>query len=67
MENRFEVDELREVGDQIVGSGRMRARGRTSGVEVDVPLGVVARVENEKLVYGRFYSDPADAVKAAQA
>jgi ketosteroid isomerase-like protein len=41
---RFEMDEIREVEDQIVGSGRFQARGRVSGIELDVPLGVIGVV-----------------------
>ena len=62
---RFEVDEIRDAGEQMVGFGRMRARGRASGVELDVPLGLVGVVRSERVVYARFFSDPADALEAA--
>jgi hypothetical protein len=32
---RFEVDEIRDAGEQMVGFGRMRARGRASGVDLE--------------------------------
>ena len=64
-EVRFEVDELHETGEQVVGSGRFRARGRTSGVDLNVPLGVIGAVRNERIVYGRMFSDPADAFEIA--
>jgi ketosteroid isomerase-like protein len=38
---RFKVDEARDVGEQVVGIGRFLARGRASGVDLDVPLGVL--------------------------
>jgi ketosteroid isomerase-like protein len=41
---RFEMDEIREADEQIVGSGRFQARGRVSGIELDVPLGVIGVV-----------------------
>jgi len=64
-EVRFEIDELRELEDRNVGSGRLKARGRASGVELDVPLGWFGRLRNEKIVFARFYSDPAEALRAA--
>ena len=50
---RLEVDEIRGAGEQVVALGRVRARGRTSGVEHDVPLALVGVVRNGKLVYAR--------------
>ena len=64
-EVRFEVEEIRDAGEQMVGFGRFRARGRASGVELDVPLGLIGVVRNERVAYARFFSDPADALKAA--
>src|SRR5436190_15732541 len=62
---RFEIDELRDAGAHVVGSGRFRARGRTSGLDLNVPLGVIGTVRNERIVYARMFSDPAEALKAA--
>src|SRR3954465_6832431 len=62
---RFEIDETRDAGEQVVGIGRFRARGRASGVDLNVPLGVVQRVQRGKIVYIRFFSEPAEAVEAA--
>jgi ketosteroid isomerase-like protein len=64
-EVRFEVDEVRETGGQLVGFGRFRARGKASGIELNVPLGLVGVVQDRKVVYSRFFSDPADALEAA--
>jgi ketosteroid isomerase-like protein len=62
---RFQVDDIRGSGEQVVGVGRFRARGRGSGADLDVPLGVVGIVRSEKIVHARFFSDPADALRAA--
>ena len=62
---RFEVDEIRDAGEQMVGSGRFRARGRASGVDINVPLGVVGVVRSGRIVYARFFSDPSEALEAA--
>src|SRR5215210_6968307 len=37
----FEVEDLIDVGDQIVALGQMTARGRSTGVEAKLPLAVV--------------------------
>src|SRR5215211_4835188 len=43
-EVRFEVDEIRGAGEQVVALGRVRARGQTSDGERDVPLALVGVV-----------------------
>jgi ketosteroid isomerase-like protein len=64
-EVRFEIEETRDAGEQVVGIGRFRARGRASGVDLDVPLGVFTRVRRGRIVYTRFFSEPAEALEAA--
>jgi ketosteroid isomerase-like protein len=59
------LDEIRDAGDRFVALGHLAAGGRASGVELDVPLGVVGAVRNGKVVYIRFFSDPAEALEAA--
>jgi ketosteroid isomerase-like protein len=62
---RFEFDETRDADDQVVGIGRFRARGRASGLDLNVPIGVLAKVRQRKVFYMRFFSEPADALEAA--
>jgi ketosteroid isomerase-like protein len=62
---RFEIDETRDAGEQVVGIGRFRARGRASGVDLNVPLGVLTRVRRKRIIYTRFFSEPSDALEAA--
>ena len=62
---RFEIEETRDAGEQVVAIGRFRARGRASGVDINVPLGVFTRVRRGKIVYMRFFSEPAEALAAA--
>jgi ketosteroid isomerase-like protein len=64
-EVRFEINETRDAGEQAVGIGRFRARGRASGVDINVPLGGLTRIRRGKIVYTRFFSEPADALEAA--
>ena len=62
---RFEIEETRDAGEQVVGIGRFLARGRASGVEINVPLGIFAKVRRGKIVYTRLFSEPSDALEAA--
>ncbi len=62
---RFEIDEARGASEQVVGIGRFRARGRASGVDLNVPLGVLTKVREGKIIHMRFFSEPADALEAA--
>jgi ketosteroid isomerase-like protein len=62
---RFEIEESRDAGEQVVSTGRFRARGRASGVDINVPLGALTRVRRGKIVYMRFFSQPAEALEAA--
>jgi ketosteroid isomerase-like protein len=64
-EVHFEIEETRDVGEQVVGIGRFQARGRASGVDINVPVGVVQRVRRGKIVYTRLFSEPADALELA--
>ena len=63
-EVRFEIEETRDAGEQVVGIGRFRARGRASGVDINVPVGAVQSVRRGKIVYTRLFSEPADALEA---
>ena len=62
---RMDAEEFREAGDQVVVLGRLRARGRTSGVDLDVPMGFVWRLRDGKVAYARSFSEPADALRDA--
>jgi ketosteroid isomerase-like protein len=64
-EVRFEIEETRDAGEQVVGIGRFRARGRAGGVDINVPVGGVQRVRRGKIVYTRLFSEPAEALEAA--
>ena len=65
VEVRFEAGEMRDVGDQVVVLSRFHGRGRASGAEVDVPIGIVGEVRQGKIAQCRMFSDPEEAFKAA--
>ncbi|HLM31137.1 MAG TPA: nuclear transport factor 2 family protein [Solirubrobacterales bacterium] len=62
---QFSLDEIRDRGDLVVGRAHFRGRGRVSGAELDLAIGVVAIVRAGKIVQARMYSDPAEAFEAA--
>jgi len=62
---QFVLDEIRDDGDVLVATARFGARGRASGAELDLPIGVTARLRAGKFVECRMYADPADAWSAA--
>ncbi|MGH2992340.1 MAG: nuclear transport factor 2 family protein [Solirubrobacterales bacterium] len=62
---RIDVREIRDAGSEVVVLADFRARGGTSGVELDFPVGMVVRVRAGKITYGRFYSNPDEALAAA--
>jgi ketosteroid isomerase-like protein len=64
---RLEVGELVEGPDGVVIVGSLRATGRASGVDLDVPSGWHFRVVDDRVTYSRGYSDPDDALRAAGA
>ena len=58
---RFEV-----YGDRVVGSGSWRTRGRSSGVEGDMPFVVLLGVQDEKISSFEWFTDHDVAVAAAR-
>ena len=60
-----EWSEFRDLGDRVLALGRVRARGRESGVELDSPLGWVFTVRRGKLVKAEGFLSRAQALEAA--
>ena len=58
--------DIRDLGDgRLLALGTLRVRGRTSGVESDVPLAVVAEFRGGRLVRFKDYGDERLALEAA--
>jgi ketosteroid isomerase-like protein len=63
---RFEVhpEEFQRVGDRILVFGRWHARGRASGVDLDIPATWVIEVRDGKIARFQTYTDRAEALEA---
>ncbi len=59
------IEELRARPGVVVALLRLCARGRTSGVELDIPVGVVWTVEGGLVRRGESFSDQDEALRAA--
>lgn len=59
-----EVSEFRDLGDTVLALGRNRARGRASGIDLDVPMAYVAEFEGGSVRKLRAYRDPNQAREA---
>jgi ketosteroid isomerase-like protein len=59
-----EVSEIRDLGDTILTLGRNRARGRTSEVDIDVPMAYVSEFEDGLIRKSRAYHDLNEAFEA---
>jgi ketosteroid isomerase-like protein len=62
---QIDVDDLRDSEDAVVATGRLISRGRASRVDLDVPVAFVWRLRQGKVVYGKTFSEQADALRAA--
>jgi ketosteroid isomerase-like protein len=60
-----ELTEFRDLGDRVLGFGRVRAKGRESGVELDSATGWLFTLRDGKIVRAEGYLDPAKALEAA--
>ena len=57
--------EIRDLGDRVVGIGRISMRGKGSGAETESPIGTVVDFKNGKAIRVRTYLDLKDALEAA--
>jgi hypothetical protein len=60
-----QVQELIDLGDQVVVRTRHGGRGKASGIEVDIEIFDLVTLNGDKVVRIRMYQDEAQAVEAA--
>jgi ketosteroid isomerase-like protein len=65
--SRFEAEihSLRSVGGHVLMEGRLRARGRMSGVEVDAEMAWLHTFRDGKYARLRIFQDRVEAIEAA--
>jgi ketosteroid isomerase-like protein len=61
----IEAAELRDLGDHVLAVGRVRAKGRASGVELDEPIAAVIWLRDGRLQRMHTFLDHEAAVAAA--
>jgi ketosteroid isomerase-like protein len=61
---RTEIDDVLVAGDVVVLVGRLRFRGKGSGVETEAPAGYVARLSGGRVAYMRAFRQPEQALLA---
>ena len=64
-ERRVEFAEIRDLGDRVLATGRLHARGKGSGAEAESPYCVICDFESSKVIGIRTYLDAAEALEAA--
>jgi ketosteroid isomerase-like protein len=64
-ESQMEFPDVRDLGSRIVGLGRVRSVGKTSGVETESPFAFLIDFRNDKATCVRSYLDHAEALDAA--
>jgi ketosteroid isomerase-like protein len=56
-------EDFRRVGDKILVTGRWVARGKGSGVELEMPATWIIELRDGKIIYWRTYTDHAEALR----
>jgi ketosteroid isomerase-like protein len=62
---RIDCDDFRDLGDRVLALGTLRAVGKGSGVETEVPYTVLARFRNGLLTHFTDYGNRERAIEAA--
>jgi ketosteroid isomerase-like protein len=60
-----EWSEFRDLGDRVLALGRVKARGRASGVELDSPMGWVFTLRRGRVIKAEGFLSRAEALEAA--
>jgi len=63
-ELRWQVEEIRDLGAQVIALGRIQGRGRDSGAGLDVRGAWVADLRDGLITRFQTYSDRAQAIRA---
>jgi ketosteroid isomerase-like protein len=58
--------DIRDLGDRVLGLGTLRITGKGSGIEIEVPVAVVASFRDGLITRFKDYGDKDQALKAAE-
>ena len=63
---RFDLwlDEVRDLGDDVLAIGGINMRARGSGLDMNQPMGWVIEFRDGRVARMRFYAPPAEALEA---
>ena len=61
----IELDEIRDLGDRVLTLFRWVARGRDSGIDLEMPMAYISTVRGGKFVRQEYFADHASALEAA--
>jgi SnoaL-like protein len=61
----MEFSDVRDLDDRVLALGTLRTKGRSSRVETEVPVAILARYENGLLTHLKDYGDTRKALEAA--
>jgi ketosteroid isomerase-like protein len=64
-EIHLDYSEIRDLGDRVVGIGRIRTRGMQSGAVTELPFGTVTDMKNGRAIRIWTYLDPQETLEAA--
>ncbi|MGZ5372469.1 MAG: hypothetical protein ACXWDE_11870, partial [Aeromicrobium sp.] len=64
-EIHLDYSEIRDLGDRIVGIGRIRTRGKLSGAVTEMAFGTVTDMKNGTAIRIWTHLDPQEALEAA--
>jgi ketosteroid isomerase-like protein len=59
------AEEFRDLGDRVFVLGRLRGRGKASGVPVDQPYAAILDFRGDRIWRNRVYLDRAEGLRAA--
>jgi ketosteroid isomerase-like protein len=61
----LDFPDLRDLGQRVIGIGRMRSRGQASGIEWETPVAYLVDIDAGKMTRVRTYLDGHEALEAA--
>ena len=62
---REEIEEIRDLGSQVLVVSKQRGRAKGSGIEVETRYAVLYGIHGDKITRMAIYSETAEALEAA--